>query len=102
MTTKVFKMDFETPILSMLERLPFLSMHVRAKGWPFILSWCHRVAGSIVVGYLWFHILSLESLYTPQVFAEKMAFYNLFVFRLLEWMLAVPVIFHAFNGGRLI
>ena len=102
MTTKVFRMDFETPILSMLERLPFLSVHVRAKGWSFILSWCHRVAGIILVIYVWFHILSLESLYTPRVFAEKMAFFNLFVCRILEWMLAIPVIFHAFNGGRLI
>ena len=101
MTAKVCKTDFETPILSMLERLPFISVHVRAKGWPFILSWCHRVAGNILVVYVWFHILSLESLYTPQVFAEKMAFYNLFVFRFLEWMLAVLVIFHALNGGRL-
>jgi len=31
-----------------------------------------------------------------------MKFYGFFLFRILEWALAIPVIFHAFNGGRLI
>jgi succinate dehydrogenase hydrophobic anchor subunit len=31
-----------------------------------------------------------------------MKFYGFFLFRVLEWALAIPVIFHAFNGGRLI
>jgi succinate dehydrogenase hydrophobic anchor subunit len=31
-----------------------------------------------------------------------MKFYGFFLFRILEWALAIPVIFHALNGGRLI
>jgi succinate dehydrogenase hydrophobic anchor subunit len=55
-----------------------------------------------MVGYLWFHIYTLLSLSTPPRYDATMKFYGFFLFRVLEWALAIPVIFHAFNGGRLI
>ncbi len=72
------------------------------RGWPFIIAWCHRIAGLLLVGYLWFHIYTLLSLSSPSSYDATMKFYGFFLFRILEWALAIPVIFHAFNGGRLI
>jgi succinate dehydrogenase hydrophobic anchor subunit len=38
----------------------------------------------------------------PAVYDAKMQLYGHPIFRFLEWALAIPVIFHALNGGRLI
>jgi len=83
-------------------KLPVISDYARTRGWSFVLSWIHRITGILLVLYLLFHIYTLTFLHTPGQFDAKMKFYSIFVFVLLEWALAVPVIFHALNGGRLI
>jgi succinate dehydrogenase hydrophobic anchor subunit len=82
--------------------LPFLSYYANIRGWPFVIAWCHRIAGLLLVAYLWFHIYTLLSLSSPPRYDATMKFYGFFLFRILEWALAIPVIFHALNGGRLI
>lgn len=37
----------------------------------------------------------------PEIYDARMKLLRLPLFVLLEWLLAVPVIFHALNGGRL-
>lgn len=79
-----------------------LSACAKTRGWPFIVSWAHRITGILLVLYLWFHIYTLSFLTQPAAYDSKMKVLQLFIFVLLEWLLAVPVIFHALNGGRLI
>jgi succinate dehydrogenase hydrophobic membrane anchor protein len=38
----------------------------------------------------------------PDIYNAKVKVFGFIVFGLLEWALAIPVIFHALNGGRLI
>lgn len=52
--------------------------------------------------YVWFHIYTLSFLPCSTLYDAAMRFYGFFIFRFLEWTLAIPVIFHALNGGRLI
>jgi len=88
-----------TKILAIRGRLFY---YASARGWGAIMTWAHRISGVAVVGFMFFHIITLSGLYTPAEFAAKMDFLNHFLFAFLEWTLAIPVIFHAFNGGRLI
>lgn len=67
-----------------------------------MIAWAHRVSGVFLAIYLVFHILTLSSLSTPEKFIEKMQLYATIFPGFLEWCLAIPVIFHALNGGRLI
>jgi len=75
---------------------------MQTRGIYFILSWGHRLSGILLVVFVWFHIYTLSSLTNTAVYQAKMLIYNGFVFRLLEWFLVLPVIFHTLNGGRLI
>lgn len=102
MTTDTVSQRIERLILPKLEKLPVVSDYAKTRGWSFVLSWIHRLTGIFLVFYVLFHIYTLTFLHTPEQFDAKMRFYGFFVFVLLEWVLAVPVIFHAFNGGRLI
>jgi succinate dehydrogenase hydrophobic anchor subunit len=92
----------EQSILGLLERIPIISVYADTRGWPFIIAWLHRICGLLLVGYLWFHLYTLLSLSSPAGYDATMKFYGFWLFRVLEWALAIPVIFHAFNGGRLI
>jgi len=56
----------------------------------------------LMVLYIWVHIYTLSFLATPDVYDAKMKLFGFFPFSFLEWLLAVPIIFHALNGGRLI
>jgi succinate dehydrogenase hydrophobic membrane anchor protein/succinate dehydrogenase cytochrome b556 subunit len=92
-------------ISSAAERYPrtsYLRNLYRIKGWPYVAAWAHRASGVLLAGYLLFHVVTLASLRNPAAFESKMqAFAALFpVF--FEWLLAVPVIYHALNGGRLL
>jgi succinate dehydrogenase hydrophobic anchor subunit len=102
MSTNTIRMRFEAPVMLWLERMPLVSTYARTKGWPYVIAWCHRIAGLLLVGYLWFHIYTLLSLSSPPRYDATMKFYGFILFRVLEWALAIPVIFHALNGGRLI
>ena len=92
----------ESRLLSMLARLPLISFYARTRGWYFLLSWCHRITGILLVSYACYHIYTLLSLAEPAAYDAKMQFYGHPIFSFLEWALAIPVIFHALNGGRLI
>jgi succinate dehydrogenase hydrophobic membrane anchor protein len=74
----------------------------RNRGRPYLIAWAHRISGALLVMFVSFHILTLSALPTPERFAAWMRIYGFFLFAFLEWALAIPVIFHALNGGRLI
>jgi succinate dehydrogenase hydrophobic anchor subunit len=96
-TTKI-----EGSIVGLLDRIPVISLYAHTRGWPFVIAWLHRICGLLLIGYLWFHLYTLSSLSSPPSYDATMKFYGFWLFRILEWALAIPVIFHAVNGGRLI
>jgi succinate dehydrogenase / fumarate reductase cytochrome b subunit len=89
-------------MISMLEKFPKISFYARTRGWPFIMAWCHRITGILLVVFVWIHIYSYSSPYTPGVQDMKTQGFCSLILPFLQWVLAVPIIFHAFNGGRLI
>ncbi|MFC1798691.1 hypothetical protein ACFLZL_02655 [Thermodesulfobacteriota bacterium] len=93
---------FEGFLLSKLGRISPLQRYIKTYGWPFLIAWFHRISGIVLVFYLWLHLYTLNLLLDPDVFDAKMKFFRLFIFVFLEWLLAIPVIYHALNGGRLI
>jgi len=74
----------------------------RAKGWPYVASWAHRLSGVMLALYAWLHVVTLSSLRSPELFERKMATFAALFSGGLEWLLAVPVIYHSLNGGRLL
>jgi len=96
-TTKI-----ESHIISLVERFPILSYYTTSRGWSFLISWGHRLAGLTLIGYMFAHIYTLSLLFTPATFDADMKLLHNFVFSFLEWALAVPLLFHSLNGGRLI
>jgi succinate dehydrogenase hydrophobic anchor subunit len=92
----------ETGIFKLLDMIPPLARCTRNRGLPFIISWAHRLCGVLLVMFVWFHIYTLSFLTAPGAYADKMKLYDLPVLAFIEWALALPVIFHALNGGRLI
>lgn len=85
-----------------LDIIPIASPLARQKGWPYVLTWGHRITGLVLAGYALFHIYTLTALSDPAQFDAKMGLFSNPVFIFLEWLLAVPVILHAMNGGRLL
>jgi succinate dehydrogenase cytochrome b556 subunit/succinate dehydrogenase hydrophobic membrane anchor protein len=93
---------FQNALISGLGKIPLLSRYSSTRGWPFVMAWAHRISGIILVIFLGFHIITLSSISTPGLYEEKMKALQLFIFNFLEWALAIPVIYHALNGGRII
>ncbi|OEU46652.1 MAG: hypothetical protein BBJ60_05390 [Desulfobacterales bacterium S7086C20] len=102
MNTPAQRTSIEAFLAGVLTRSEKLSYYASSRGWGFIMTWAHRVAGLIIVLYMFFHIVTLSGLYAPAKFASNMDFIHNFFFGFLEWVLAIPVIFHALNGARLI
>lgn len=102
MDTSSQRTGVEAYLVGLLERSERVSYYTRSRGWGFIMTWAHRIAGLIMILYMLFHIYTLSALYEPAAFASKMKFVDNFIFSFFEWALAVPVIFHALNGARLI
>lgn len=92
----------DTSLSKLLDGIPPLARYTRNRGVPFVISWVHRLAGVLMVVFIGFHIFTLSALTTPAAYADKMKLYQLPVLAFIEWALAIPVIFHALNGGRLI
>jgi succinate dehydrogenase cytochrome b556 subunit len=88
-------------IFAILNRIPYVEFYARTRGWEFILSWSHRITGLLLVLYLWFHLITLSALSIPGAYDAKMALFSSPLIVFFEWLLAIPVIFHALNGGRL-
>lgn len=89
-------------ILGILNKIPYIAFYANTRGWAFILSWSHRITGWLLVLYVWFHLITLSTLSSPGNFDAKMALFSSSLIVFFEWLLAIPVIFHAVNGGRLI
>ena len=88
-------------ILGILKKIPYVAFYADTRGWAFILSWGHRITGLLLVLYVWFHLITLSTLSSPGDYDAKMAWFSSPLFVFFEWLLAIPVIFHAANGGRL-
>jgi succinate dehydrogenase hydrophobic membrane anchor protein len=91
----------ESQLISLMNKMPILSYYANSRGWTFLISWGHRLAGLTLVGYMLAHIFTLSLLFTPATYDADMKFLHNFIFTFLEWAVAVPVIFHSLNGGRL-
>ena len=87
---------------NLLSRIPLLSYYSQTRGWSFVLSWLHRLTGLGIILFIWFHLYTLQDLLSPSIYDAKMRFYSLPFLRFCEWLLSLPVFFHALNGGRLI
>ncbi len=74
----------------------------QGRGWSYVISWAHRVSGLFLLLYVLLHIYNLSSLTQLEVFAGRMELLSGPGFVFMEWLLAVPVIFHCLNGGRLL
>ena len=85
-----------------LEQVPIVAYYARTHGWPYLLAWCHRLAGTLLVFYACLHVYTLSLLEIPSRYNAKMQIFSSPFYIFLEWLLAAPVIFHALNGGRLI
>ena len=95
-------MAFRANIISLLEKLPKLSFYARTRGWHFIMAWLHRVTGILLVIFVWIHMYFFSSPYgtgTHELSAQGL---GSMISAFVHWLLAFPIIFHAFNGGRLI
>ena len=102
MNTSYLKKQFEHIFQPGLEKIPVVSFYARTRGWPYVIAWGHRIAGVLLTLYVLLHIYTLSFLTTPDIYDAKMKVYGVFLFSFLEWLLAIPVILHALNGGRLI
>ncbi len=102
MSSSHFIKPLEQFILSRLENIPIVSFYAKTRGWPFVVAWSHRISGMLLILYIGIHIYTLSFLTVPDAYDAKMKLFSSFPFSFLEWLLAVPVIFHALNGGRLI
>jgi succinate dehydrogenase / fumarate reductase cytochrome b subunit len=89
-------------ILRVQPLVEFFESLVKIRGWPFLASWTHRVTGVLLFLYICLHIVTLSSLSEPGKFDAKMGILGLVPFVFLEFLLVLPVIYHALNGGRLI
>ena len=87
-------------ILEILNRVPYVAFYAKSRGWAFILSWGHRITGLLLVLYVWFHLITLSSLSNSGDYDAKMALFSSPLIVFFEWLLGIPVIFHAVNGGR--
>jgi succinate dehydrogenase hydrophobic anchor subunit len=89
-------------ILRKLAQLPVVSHYAKTRGWPYLIAWGHRLTGILLVFYACLHVYTLSLLEKPLQYNAKMQIFSSPFSVFLEWLLAIPVIFHALNGGRLI
>ncbi len=85
-----------------LSKLPLVSELARTRGWPYVISWGHRISGLLLIGYALFHVYTIAGVADPAEYDAEMRMLSNPFFVFLEWALAIPVILHALNGGRLI
>ena len=74
----------------------------RNRGWSYGVTWLQRGTGLLLVLYLLGHMLSLSALVSPERYNALMRAYAWGPLPFMEWALALPVMFHALNGGRLL
>jgi succinate dehydrogenase / fumarate reductase cytochrome b subunit len=77
-----------------------LNYYKHSGSWAWIL---HRVAGLGLTAYIYIHIYALTTLTQGEkAFDEEMKLFTTSVFKILEWLLFSLVLFHAFNGVRIV
>ncbi|MFW6052940.1 MAG: succinate dehydrogenase, hydrophobic membrane anchor protein [Desulfosalsimonas sp.] len=92
-----------TKLLGDQAQLKYLLKNLhRTRGWAFWAAWAQRATGVLLLLYVWLHIITLSGLSQPDKFNSQMKIFGFIFFVVLEWLLAIPVIYHALNGGRLI
>jgi succinate dehydrogenase hydrophobic membrane anchor protein len=99
METDSVKTGVDEAVLSKFRNVPVLSTYAQSRGWYFIMSWCHRITGLGLVGVVWIRILSMKHVSKTVVHDTPE---QSFLVSLSLWLLAIPVILHGLNGGRLI
>ena len=82
--------------------IPLIGHWARNRGWYFLVTWLQRGTGILLTVYLFFHVASLNSLSSPDQYNALMNVYRKGIMPFLEWALAIPVMFHALNGARLL
>ncbi len=85
-----------------VDSLPYRRTLYRGGGgmWTWIL---HRFSGIAVLGFLFLHILDTATIaFGPRLYNTMAKFYELPLFRPLEVVLMFFVIYHSFNGLRVI
>lgn len=102
MAFQISENGIDPRVAKILNEMPALASCIRNRGVEFVISWAHRLTGLFMVVFVAFHIYTLSALTTPGLYSEKMKLYQLPVMVFMEWALALPVVFHALNGGRLI
>ena len=91
--TDVIKSNIEAALTTWLKKIPVISLYAGTRGWFYLISWSHRITGILLVIALWAYLYGFHALQASQ---------KSFILVLLLWILAIPVTFHGFNGGRLI
>ena len=77
-----------------------LNYKKNAGSWAWIF---HRITGLALIGYLFLHIYSLSPLSQGrEAFNSFISHYTTPFFMVLEWLLFAVVLFHAFNGIRIV
>ena len=71
---------------------------------PGAWSWgLHRITGLGLMFYLYLHIFALTALQKgPEAFNAEMVLFKSPIFMFLEWALFGLVLFHSFNGFRIV
>jgi succinate dehydrogenase hydrophobic anchor subunit len=91
----------EAFLMPILYRLPVLSCYAKTRGWPYLMSWLHRVTGIGLILILTVHLCTLASEQMPDFYNMNKAVPSsscLF----LAWASSLVVGFHALNGGRIL
>lgn len=77
-----------------------LGYYKHGGSWAWIL---HRITGLGLTAYIYVHIYALTTLTQGEkAFDEEMKLFTTPVFKVLEWLLFSLVLFHAFNGVRIV
>lgn len=76
-----------------------MAYHRYSGSWAYIL---HRISGIGLTAYLFVHIWALSSLSKGRgEFQHEMDIFTTTPFKIVEWLLGLLVMFHAFNGIRI-
>ncbi|MFH0845296.1 MAG: hypothetical protein V1930_07450 [Pseudomonadota bacterium] len=102
MKTLSSKPAYESSVMAMLEKLPIFSFYEKTRGWPFLMAWFHRISGILILILALFQIYILSTVNTESGGALTSHVLKSILIGFIQWILAIPVIFHTLNGGRLI
>jgi succinate dehydrogenase hydrophobic membrane anchor protein len=93
MKPNMIKSKIEASLVKWLKKSPVISLIVETRGWPYFISWSHRITGMLLVISLWAYLSSFHALRASRYSC---------ILGVFLWMLAIPMAFHGFNGARLI